>query len=243
MYRPTAPSLHCKQKNSTDLELNVIVPHLFIDGKTNFPRFTVLILLTMTRLILSLTLLCLAATSFAAGTTPPVLDLTVAAAGEDRVLAVRFNGLTQPGRVSILDKDNIALLQVTVAAGESYGKLLNLKALPAGSYRLSIDTDLFTTIQPFRIVGTFIDVTSNDRFTTYKPYVRYEENTVNLTYFGNGGKCRVTLSDGGGTTLLEDRQDGQIVVEQRYDLRSLPPGTYYLTVVTDHDMVSRKVVR
>ncbi len=197
----------------------------------------------MTRLILFFSLFCLAAPSFAAGTTPPVLDLTVAAAGEDRMLAVRFNGLTQAGRVSILDKDGIALLQVTVPAGEPYGKLLNLQALPAGSYRLSIDTDLFTTIQPFRIVGTFIDVTSSDRFTTYKPHLRYADNTINLTYFGNGGKCRVSLADAGGTTLLEDKQDGRTVVEQRYDLTSLPRGTYFVTIITDHDMVSHQVVR
>lgn len=144
--------------------------------------------------------------------------------------------------VTLYDATGAALL--TEKTGEKYyGKVFNLVNLPTGSYELVITTATRDIVQPIELTFDGIEMDATKRAVYFAPVILTNKtNTLDISLF-RGKVTDVNVSIYASNQLVfEEDFDNVVKVERRYDLSSLPKGTYNVLVSTEYKSYYQQVV-
>lgn len=143
--------------------------------------------------------------------------------------------------VNLYDANGVALL-TEKATNNYYGKVFNMANLPAGSYELVVTTTNRDIVQPITLTANGIEMDANKRTVYFAPVILTKNTNVDVSYF-RGKITDVTVGIYHNNELVfEEDFENVIKVERRYNVSSLPKGTYYVRVSTDYKTYYRELV-
>lgn len=182
------------------------------------------------RLLLALTMLAgLQVSAIAADF--PVLKVTVL--GADQKIALTIEGLDNDARLTLIDAEGVVLHAEEVSATALYRKLLNLRSLPSGAYKLLLESSTQEVVQPFQISDTGVICRPEDCRRVFAPSFKLEGRSLDLSLLSQeGGEVQLSLVNEAGFVVYESAFTTTThKLERRFDLRRLAAAEYvvYLT--------------
>jgi Secretion system C-terminal sorting domain len=136
--------------------------------------------------------------------------------------------------VIILD-DSREVYRETFAGKSSLIKRFDLKRLDAGSYQLVIKKAGMTTVQPFEVDFTKINVLSDKLETIFKPRVAEKNGKILVSFLASTPtNVDVRVYDNAGVTVFQENYKTTLL-QKAYNLTNLPKGVYFVEVTTDVD--------
>jgi hypothetical protein len=114
-------------------------------------------------------------------------------------------------------------------------KRFDLKRLDAGQYRLIIKKEGITTIQPFDVDFTKINVLTDKMETIFKPRVSQKKGKILVSFLATQSTdVSVRIYDNEGITLFNETYNTTLL-QKAYNLDKLPKGAYFVEVNTAVD--------
>lgn len=145
--------------------------------------------------------------------------------------------------VSIEDTKGFVLISEEVKKTNSFAKVFNLKNLPAGDYKMVINTQTRKTIQPITLTEKDITVDVNKRKVIFHPTIRMNESFLDVTWLGNRiSDVKVSISNEQGVVVFGDNIKNVFKIEKRYNVAQLERGVYTVRVKTPHDSYYEELV-
>lgn len=169
-------------------------------------------------------------------------EVRIATMADTKKFSLELSNI-EPGAttITLYDVNGLALLNEKVGKTH-YGKVFNLANLPTGSYELVIETGNRDIIQPLELTIEGVDMDASLRTVYFAPIIRTNETSLDVTYF-RGKMADVTVSIYQENELVfEEDFDNVIKVERRYDLSSLPKGSYNVMVNTDYKTYYKELI-
>lgn len=107
-------------------------------------------------------------------------------------------------------------------------KKFNFENLPSGLYTITLDNELKTSIQEFRITEEKIILDAN-AITVFKPWVKVSDQHIDLNFLSNNKKTKVTIYDN-NDNIFDVVLTGQNAIHKRFDISELAAGEYTFNV-------------
>lgn len=178
-------------------------------------------------LILSIVLF-VSAVAFAAA---PIVTVTP---GFSKKVNVTVEQLAAPASIWVVNADGTVLLEEKTSS-EKFAKIFNLELLPAGEYKVIINTDRKEIIQPLTLKSDAVVINDTKREEYFAPFIRLREDAVDVMLLNNRlSDVNVAILDEQGGTVYEEDINNVLKVEKRYALSDLKKGNYTVRVSTPH---------
>jgi len=103
-------------------------------------------------------------------------------------------------------------------------KRFNFENLPNGLYSITLDNELKTMIQEFRITKEEIILGENIN-TIFKPWINVSEQHIDLNFLANKKKTKVTIYDN-NENIFDIVIKGKDTINKRFDISELAAGEY-----------------
>jgi hypothetical protein len=160
--------------------------------------------------------------------------VTIVPTGYAKKVRVTIDQLSTPATVWVVGADDVVLLEEKTT-GEKFAKLFNLENLPAGEYKIIINTDRKEIIQPLTLTTSNVAVNEAKREEYFAPFIKVREGFVDVSLLNNRlTDVQVAFLDEQGGILFEENLDNVLKVEKRYRLSDLNKGSYTVRVSTPH---------
>lgn len=178
-------------------------------------------------LILSIVLF-VGAVAFAAN---PIVSVT---SGLSKKVNVTVEQLAAPASIWVVNADGTVLLEEKTCS-EKFAKIFNLELLPAGEYKVIVNTERKEIIQPLTLKSDAVVVNDTKREEYFAPFIRLREDAVDVMLLNNRlSDVNVAILDEQGGTVYEEDMNNVLKVEKRYALSDLKKGNYTVRVSTPH---------
>ncbi|WP_460978699.1 T9SS C-terminal target domain-containing protein [Spirosoma knui] len=150
---------------------------------------------------------------------------------------------TQPGapvEVSIIDTDGNLLYRGSVSNQKQKATLFNLTNLPDGQYFLTASNNAWWMSQSLTIKGNTVNVDERNLQQVVQPTLTaYGKDKIEVSLPStNVTKANVTIYDAQSVPVYTDTFNGKV---RRFDLSSLPEGSYTFVVGPDQKQFSARV--
>lgn len=145
-----------------------------------------------------------------------------------------------PIEVSIIDADGNLLYRGVVRNQKQGLTSFNLKSLPDGQYYLTAGNNAWWMSQGLSIKGNSLTVDERNLQRVAQPTLTaYEKNKIELSLPStNVDKANVTIYDAQSNPVYADTFTGST---RRFDLSSLPEGSYTFVVGPDQKQFSSRI--
>lgn len=150
--------------------------------------------------------------------------------GDKSITIKTSNWKSDAVNVIIKDIDGATLLSENLNTNKT-GRVYNLKNLPAGTYSIEMSDDLRITTQAFTLNKDAV-VIDKAVETFYKPVFVSSDNTVDLNLMNLGNNVSIKITDRQNNTYL-DQKEQETSINKRFDVSSLPAGTYTMSINMD----------
>ncbi len=148
-------------------------------------------------------------------------------------VAVELSGFNGPVLVNLLDGTGYSLMEETVPAGAQFAKVLDLAALPVGTYTIAVSSERREIRQPLRITAADVILYEGQRVEYFAPALRLQERYLDLTWFNTRvANLELSILETDGTEVFNDNLRDIVRVERRYNLSNLRRGRYTVRVTT-----------
>jgi len=168
--------------------------------------------------------------------------IKVSAIPSEKKFALTITNLKESAEISLRDGATGALLVSEEApAKKTFAKVFNLDNLETGMYYVSVKTSMQEIVQPVTLTKYGVEADPNKVRKFYAPIFKVHSNQyVDVSYFaGKLDDVIVTIFNNNGSTVYRERLDNVLLVEKRYDLKSLPWGRYTIQVETEANVYTR----
>ncbi|WP_040005723.1 hypothetical protein [Fibrisoma limi] len=146
----------------------------------------------------------------------------------------------QPIDVALIDADGNVLYQGLVSSAKSKDLTLNLNSLPDGQYFLTASTNNWWMSQGLTIQANAVNVDERKLKQIEQPQITtYAKNKVQVVVPAtNVEDANVAIFDAQNVPVLTETLNGTI---RRYDLSSLPEGSYTFVVGPSEKKFSTRI--
>jgi hypothetical protein len=168
--------------------------------------------------------------------------IKVSAIPSEKKFALTITNLKEGAEISLRDGATGALLvSEEAAAKKTFAKVFNLDNLETGMYYVSVKTSMQEIVQPITLTKYGVEADPNKVRKFYAPIFKVHGNQyVDVSYFaGKLDDVVVTIFNNNGSTVYRERLDNVLLVEKRYDLKTLPWGRYTIQVETEANVYTR----
>ncbi|MCR9099816.1 MAG: hypothetical protein NXI25_07670 [bacterium] len=168
--------------------------------------------------------------------------IKVSAIPSEKKFALTITNLKEGAEISLRDGATGALLvSEEAAAKKTFAKVFNLDNLETGIYYVSVKTSMQEIVQPITLTKYGVEADPNKVRKFYAPIFKVHGNQyVDVSYFaGKLDDVVVTIFNNNGSTVYRERLDNVLLVEKRYDLKTLPWGRYTIQVETEANVYTR----
>lgn len=144
-----------------------------------------------------------------------------------------------PVDVSIIDTDGTVLYQGSVANSKK-STAFNLKNLPDGQYFITAGTNMWWLSQGITVRGNTVSIDAQKVEQVAQPTLTaYEKNKIEMTLPSpSTAKTNVTIYNELSQPVYQDTFNGAV---RRFDLTSLPQGSYTFVVGPDQKQFSSRI--
>lgn len=168
--------------------------------------------------------------------------IKVSAIPSEKKFALTITNLKESAEISLRDGETGALLATEEAAAKkTFAKVFNLDNLETGMYYVSVKTSMQEIVQPITLTKYGVEADPNKVRKFYAPIFKVHGNQyVDVSYFaGKLDDVVVTIFNNNGSTVYRERLDNVLLVEKRYDLKTLPWGRYTIQVETEANVYTK----
>lgn len=135
-------------------------------------------------------------------------------------------------QVNVLIKENNGgTVYNEVLSTSKTDRKFNLKGMAKGTYTLEISDELKITSQQFTISDSDVVVDSAVN-TIYKPVVVSKDNKIDVNLLNPSKNASIKIQDRYEDTIYDERQNASSV-NKRFDISSLPSGSYSVNIDVD----------
>ncbi len=165
--------------------------------------------------------------------------IKIATIPSEKKFSLTVTNLKEDAAITLRDGQTGAILiQKSAEAGVTFAKIFNLANLPTGPYYVSVKTSMQESVQPLNLTEYGVEADPSKIRKFYAPVIKvHDKKYVDVSYFaGKIDDVIVSIFDNNGATVFKERLDNVLLVEKRYDLKTLPWGRYTVQVETANDV-------
>ena len=182
-------------------------------------------MLIVSALILSVVLF-VSAVAFAS---TPIVTITP---GNAKKVSVVVEQLASPATVWLVNANGTILLEEKTTS-EKFARVFNLELLPAGEYKVVVNTERKEIVQPLTLQQNAVVVKETRREEHFAPFIRIREGAIDVMLLNNRlTNVSVAILDEQGGTVFQENMENVLKVEKRYTLNDLSKGNYTVRVST-----------
>ena len=134
-------------------------------------------------------------------------------------------------KVSLLDGAGHILFSRQVTRKETFGRKLNLRELPAGSYSLEIKNDIGTLTYPIQLSGQELSIPVDERIATFNPIIRKTNNTVSLVLFSPAKHShQLSIYNERHELVHGENIEETVSFTKQFDFSEALPGSYSIVI-------------
>ena len=165
--------------------------------------------------------------------------IKIATIPAEKKFSLTISTLKEDAQITLRDgQTGAVLIQEDAEAGVTFAKMFNLVNLPEGAYYVSVSTSMQESVQPLTLTEYGVEADPSKIRKFYAPIFKVQDNKfVDVSYFaGKIDDVIVSIFNNNGATVYKERLDNVLLVEKRYDLKTLPWGRYTIQVETDNNV-------
>lgn len=163
--------------------------------------------------------------------TNPPLSIAMKYVGDKSLALYLMNCDNQKTKISILDNNGSTLHSKTVKKQLKYAEKYNLRNLPSGQYLVEIRNEMITTSIPILIKDETISVLGNERITTFKPFMKHNNNEIDLMLFSpEKVQHQFTIYDENYNAIYNEVYAKEANIQKKFDIAALDPGDYSVVI-------------
>jgi len=170
------------------------------------------------------------ANSLTAATFP---SIEITKANYEKKISFSAEGISGEVSLNLLDNEGLTLFTHSSTGQSTFGKVLNMKALPDGQYVIEFITATQEILQPFTIQSDRIQLFTEDQITRFVPTVKKSERFIDVSLLNNQiATVEIEINRADGSLVYEEEVKNVLKVQRRYDMSKMEAGLYRVKITT-----------
>lgn len=162
-------------------------------------------------------------------------DVSVMAVNEAKAIEVRLQRINREGyTLKLTDEQGNILLQEAIKNQPSYAKRYRLGSLQEGTYDLTIQRSLETTVQKVALTADGVKLLESKKVFAPAIYQKAKHLDINALQTKQG-EMVVNIFTNEGRKMFSETQQNIVSLNKRYNLEKLPSGVYIVEIVTQDE--------
>ncbi len=179
------------------------------------------------------------ANSLTAATFP---SIEITKANYEKKISFSAKGISGEVTLNLLDNKGYTLFTQSSTGQATFGKIMDMEALPDGKYLIEFVTATQEVLQPFVIESDRIRLFTEDQITRFVPTVKASEQFIDVSLLNNQiATVEVEINRDNGTLVYEEQVKNVLKVQRRYDMSKMGAGLYRVKITTPAKIYFREV--